>query len=144
MLRTSAKSCIGCHAQGYINITKNVVRAISILPGSPCTFVLHTNHVKTTMLKHCFFVLKNDLDIQQFFFFQAAVADTLSRKKKIVKKTPQIQAGTHSTILCKPGNGRHVYICSWPHLLTKHMGVKHCKCMASLYKHMENTLGDIS
>ena len=63
-----------------------------------------------------------------FFFFQAAVADTLSGKK-IVQKTPhslgymhstatQIQAGTHGAILCKSGNGRHVYMCSWPRLLT--------------------------
>ena len=33
---TSAKSRIGCHVQGNINITQDVVRAISILPGRPC------------------------------------------------------------------------------------------------------------
>ena len=50
------------------------------------------------------------------------MADTLSRKKKIVRKTPHsvatyivgMQAGTHSAIMCKTGNGRHAYTCAWP------------------------------
>ena len=63
MLHTSAKSRVGCDVQGNINITQDVVRAISILHGRPCAYVLHTKHVKTLLL-----CLKNDLAIQQFFF----------------------------------------------------------------------------
>ena len=58
VLCTSTISRIGCHAQGNINITQDVVRAISILPSCPCAYVSHTNHVKTTVSRHCFFVKK--------------------------------------------------------------------------------------
>ena len=42
------------------------------------------------------------------------------------------------TFLRKSGNGRHVYRCAWPCQSIYRVGVKHCKCMASLYSRWYN------
>ena len=51
----------------------------------------------------------------------------------------QCKQDPYIAILSKSGNGGHVYMCTWPRPLKQCVGVKHCKCMGSLYKHMGNT-----
>ena len=70
-------------------------------------------------------LLSELLPVPRNNMFQAAIADKAEKKIKVVQKTPhglgymysratRIQAGTHSGILCKSGNGRHVYTYPWP------------------------------
>ena len=82
MPRTSAKSCIGCHVQGNSNITQDVVRAISILPGRTCAYVLPMFCIQTMSIhirtyKDIASLFKNDLAIQSFFCVYGLATESL-------------------------------------------------------------------
>ena len=50
----------------------------------------------------------------------------------------------NSVVLSKMGKGHHICMCAWPCPLTQHVGVKHCKIMASLHKYMGEILRGVS